>query len=225
MTGIDLVNLYYCKVPEVSGVMMEEKALKCLPDFMQEDILKFKNELDRITRIAARLLVRKGLQDFGILDKSILDGWTISDSGKPKIKEGFIDFSISHSGHYAIAAVAVGLQVGIDIETYRSIDREYFKKYFTDEENKLVNESDNPSKTCIDLWAMREAVLKANGTGLNTDIDSIRNYKNYKTPDGDNWQVVPVNIPNAAAYIACNMPLKSIQKVEFDLEFLINENK
>lgn len=83
-----------------------------------------------------------------------------------------IDFNLSHSGDQVAVAVAHGVRVGIDIE--RVIDRGnaagLADRVFSEAERGLLARTPPPGYLVrwYQIWTMREAYVKARGTGLSS---------------------------------------------------------
>ncbi|HET9819840.1 MAG TPA: 4'-phosphopantetheinyl transferase superfamily protein [Rhodanobacteraceae bacterium] len=113
------------------------------------------------------------------LGKPASDVALVQDThGKPKLAEGDgagtdgqqLEFNWSHSGNYALVALARGLALGVDIELLdkdlRSI--EIARRFFDPVEADVVAALAPPARkrAFIGLWCAKEAVLKAAGEGL-----------------------------------------------------------
>jgi 4'-phosphopantetheinyl transferase len=90
--------------------------------------------------------------------------------GKPAV-DGPWQFNLSHSGMWALCAVARGLPVGVDIEAHREMaDAEDLAgRFFTPDEAQLVRAGDRRERRFFTVWTRKEAFVKANGTGFHTD--------------------------------------------------------
>ena len=106
-----------------------------------------------------------------------------TDHGKPSLAttEG-VEFSLSHSGDLVAVAIA-GVPVGVDVER-RSGGTDWASirsETFDDDEW-----SDDPT-VLADLWARKEAVVKATGVGMSGALSRIR-----PVGAGDRWHAGPV---------------------------------
>lgn len=84
--------------------------------------------------------------------------------GKPYVVDGSLHFNLSHSGDYALIAVTPHAPVGVDIQQHRQRTRwrAIAERFFAPHEAaSLQNDAD-----FYRLWVIKEAVLKALGTGL-----------------------------------------------------------
>ena len=87
-----------------------------------------------------------------------------NEHGKPYI-EGGPFFSISHCKE-AIAVALDDQPVGIDVESIRRFDPELVTRTMNDSEQALIAASETPERTFTRLWTQKEAVLKMEGTGI-----------------------------------------------------------
>jgi 4'-phosphopantetheinyl transferase len=90
---------------------------------------------------------------------------TIADTGKPVCKDG-PEFSISHSKGLIACAVAEDAPVGVDIEVPSPArnTRRISRAHFTEQESAWL--ADAPVDSFYRLWVLKEAWLKASGSGL-----------------------------------------------------------
>ncbi|MFI1734562.1 4'-phosphopantetheinyl transferase family protein [Streptomyces acidicola] len=92
--------------------------------------------------------------------------------GKPTLPPGSppVHFSLSHSGGHAVAAVAVGREVGVDLDLPREgFPLEAFaRRYFPPAERDLVLDAphDDRQRVFLALWTRKEALVKAAGAGI-----------------------------------------------------------
>ena len=88
--------------------------------------------------------------------------------GRPRVGAPARDLrvSIAHKGDAAVAIAAAGHDVGIDVERVEPRDRAFAEIAFSDDELRLIAPSDDRDEWLTRLWAAKEAVGKARGTGL-----------------------------------------------------------
>jgi len=93
------------------------------------------------------------------------------EHGKPVIfPQSQLDFNLSHSGDFALIAIAQGRKVGVDVEKHR-VDMEYEKiaqRFFSDKEKSELRELPDDQKITgfFNCWTRKEAYIKAHGLGL-----------------------------------------------------------
>ena len=93
----------------------------------------------------------------------------VSDHGKPFLRTGELGFNISHSGKFLLCACGLWPQIGVDIqEMYEISGKErIIERYFSPAEKDYLNSINKPSKELFfELWAAKEALLKAMGSGF-----------------------------------------------------------
>lgn len=100
--------------------------------------------------------------------------------GKPRlVHQGAdaLDFNWSHSGDYALVALARGLELGVDIERLGKNLRalELARRFFDPSEADALAalEPDECEHAFIGLWCAKEAVLKAVGKGLSFGLHRL----------------------------------------------------
>lgn len=106
---------------------------------------------------------------------------TFNEFGKPALApqraQTGVKFNVAHSGDYSLLAFGVGMDLGVDIE-YLSIARnvvELAKTVLSPSEYLLfinLPRSDR-EKAFLQMWARKEALVKAVGCGLAIPLDSF----------------------------------------------------
>jgi len=131
--------------------------------------ITFKNRLETYGGISALASL---LTELSIPADNLSIG--IDTEGRPMIKgytERPLDFNISHSGDYAVCAVATGenARVGIDIE-YQSYEKEHrgklVKRFFFPKEIKNYFDNGESTETFLRIWTQKEAVMKYKGSDI-----------------------------------------------------------
>jgi 4'-phosphopantetheinyl transferase len=151
--------------------------------------------------IASRWLLRKVLARYSNLPPKMVE-FLRTDKGKPYLPRSNIHFSLSHSGHWAMLAVANAELIGIDIEavgTTRDLIGIAESYYHPHEFARLqtlpgVAQSDYFYR----LWTLKEAFFKAMGTGISAGLEKISfdladdninaQIAAVLNEDGDEWQ-------------------------------------
>jgi len=115
-----------------------------------------------------KLLQRRGLRE---RDQRYLEG----KHGKPSIADHpEIHFSISHSSHFVACAMA-DCEIGIDIQHLVKVNEPLMRRVLSDEELGMVMAQQGEERQMLfaRLWALKEAYLKAVGTGITDDFPSF----------------------------------------------------
>ena len=138
----------------------------------KDSVVKMQSEHKRKLRIAADMLCRKGISEFcGVPENEITI--RLTSLGKPYAAGLPVNFSISHSGDYAVCAVS-GNEIGIDIEKIRAVHPRAYEKFCTEKEARYIDSEENGF---FKIWTLKEAYFKCIGTGI-TDFQSVDAFSN-----------------------------------------------
>lgn len=114
-----------------------------------------------------------------------------NESGKPFLKspENKLHFNLSHAGDDFLIAVSVQ-PVGIDLEKKdRKIPEldDILKRYYSREEQQAVKNSAYPEEMFLRIWTVKEAIVKAIGTGIYENMQALNtiNTGDYTETDKD----------------------------------------
>ena len=125
-----MLTIYQADTKRFQAEKSLEKLLEELPLNMHKKAIRYKFKEDAYNFIVGRLLLKKGLEELGMVDQ--LQHIAYRNSGKPYLKDVF--FNISHSGNLVVCALSTKGVVGIDIEKTKDAasprsDREDPKRY------------------------------------------------------------------------------------------------
>ena len=123
--------------------------------------------------VAARAALRCILAGYLQIDASTLR-FGYASHGKPYIplpdNPHDLRFNLSHSGGVALLALAVGIEVGVDIERIQTdfLYLEIAQQFFTAVEYAALSATDSVQQceTFFKYWTHKEAFIKATGVGL-----------------------------------------------------------
>lgn len=161
-----MIDICWKNAALLNDPVIEKKYLQQLSVSRREKCLAIGNPAERRRSIAAGIALENLLRKHGV-DEPF--EYAYSHRGKPYLKDrSDIQYSISHSGQYAVAAVSDQL-VGIDIE---SIDRPGLQKtteavlhsrFISDSMRQFVMELSPTEKTewFLIIWTLAEALAKA----------------------------------------------------------------
>lgn len=127
------------------------------------------------SRIARRLLL-------GAITERASAGLTFVDGpqGKPTLPGG-PEFNVSHSGDVVLIGVTDGIPIGVDVELVREKPRldAIARRFFSKSEADYLEALDSTQRTAafFRLWTLKEALVKAIGTGIagnlsQTEVDT-----------------------------------------------------
>lgn len=139
--------------------------------------------------------------------------------GKPQVAG--IEFNLSHSGDLVVYAIS-DRPIGIDIERIRSMELSgIIQRFFTSNEfatwQKLP--PSEQSAAFFRTWTVKEAYLKAIGTGLYTPLSAVevsmdsKNPKIIQAPNHQSWQLHPISLP--INYMGALITATDIDKIKF----------
>lgn len=148
----ELYNRYLCLMCEKRKSRIEKKT----------------HRPDRILSVAAEMILRKALSE--MFGKSEQDIVILEDErGAPYVEGIDVHVSLSHSGVYAVCAIAER-PVGIDIERIRPINMRIAERTFSDGESEYLGAggeiSDEVLLRFYEIWTAKEAYGKCMGTGI-----------------------------------------------------------
>lgn len=110
-----------------------------------------------------------------------------------------LEFNLSHSGDRALIAVTRGASLGADVEQHREADGllALARAQFAPEEYAALASLSGAQLTqsFFDIWARKEAFIKAIGLGLSADLQSFA----VSTESGDNARFLRVDEPDGPA--------------------------
>lgn len=133
--------------------LMDSKYLSELEKISFE---KYKNENVKKEKIVSAILKNKYIGDYHL-----------NEYGKPISNNKY--FNISHSDGY-IALAIDEVPVGIDIENIRIAEEDLRNYISNDEEKKYIHDDES----FFEVWTNKEALVKANGNGINQKIKTIQ---------------------------------------------------
>jgi len=141
---------------------------------------RFRFPHDRRDYAAAHALLRTSLSQYADLAPG---SWQFREApgGKPQLvpADGVppLSFNLSHTHGLVACAITNGADVGIDVEAVaRHVGDGVAERFFSPRENADIRQcASEPlrARRFIELWTLKEAYVKAIGTGLAHALDSI----------------------------------------------------
>lgn len=168
----DQTEVYIADVSCLCDDSLWEKRAALLSEARVKKALSFASDKDRCLSLGAGLLLRHGLQKYGIEEKTAKIYY--NEHGKPFLTNENIFFSLSHSGCYALCALSCN-NVGADIQKKVRWQPAVVKRFFAQKEQQYIFSL--PEKERADaffrLWALKESCVKMLGTGLSGMISEL----------------------------------------------------
>lgn len=125
---------------------------------------------DLLHQTAVKLLTKQITEHFPVTaDEVSHAAMTCNPYGKPSFLHLPFSFNLSHTKGLCASIIAAGepgWEVGIDVETIRPYKEKVAKRVCSDEEMEYICHSDSKDKAFTKLWTLKEAYIKAIGTGL-----------------------------------------------------------
>ncbi|WP_290874132.1 4'-phosphopantetheinyl transferase superfamily protein [Gracilimonas sp.] len=137
----------------------------------------FKNLNRKAEYLSARTLLKFLLSSSEVDEKNVI--LSREEGGKPfaKLGDEHLHVSFSHSPHKVYCALSKKFDIGVDVEPLkRKIPLKLVNRILSDSEKKKPN-SLNP----IQVWTIKEAVVKLLGTGLRTNLNELSIEQNEKS--------------------------------------------
>lgn len=163
-------------VADVELLMEEQmftRMLMSVSPERQQKARRYKFPKGKALSLGAALALNKLLQRRGLRerDQHYIEG----KHGKPSLADHpEIHFSISHSSHFVACAMA-DCEIGIDIQHLVKVNEPLMRRVLSDEELEMVMAQQGEERQMLfaRLWALKEAYLKAVGTGITDDFPSF----------------------------------------------------
>ena len=153
----------------------------------------------RDENILGRLMLDKAMQSLSVIDYTV----EYRGNDKPVLISGKdLYFNISHSGDYVALALS-DKDVGCDIQEIRPYNPRVTKRNYCEKETEFIENSDNKDENFIRLWALKESVLKFDGSGI---AGGLSNYDFSPYVQDENFTA-----------FGCNFYVKKIENTYFAL--------
>ena len=187
MTTSSVTGCWWSPVGQVAGAAVSHVALSPHPAREAEAL----SWLDEQERARARRFIGVGPRRGFALCRAALRAllcdelrcgneqltFGVSEHGKPfALVQGLpvdISFNVSHSGNHGLIALAPEGRLGIDVEecaSHRNLDTLIETVFTPDEQAELaLIEGEERPRAFFRLWTVKEALVKAEGTGLSLD--------------------------------------------------------
>jgi 4'-phosphopantetheinyl transferase len=160
---MNTINVFYIQHASRLDEKYFQQYLLELPDDFRKELNAYKHWESAQASILGKMLLGYAFKRMDL--PFSLQQLQLTEKDRPFIDDT-IDFNISHSGHYVMAAVHPSGRVGIDIEKHRKIDYTLFKKYFNETEWSVIENTKENELAFFELWAIKESAIKCDGRGV-----------------------------------------------------------
>ena len=175
---------------------------RLLPETEIARLADFRAESPRRLHLLARGLQRSMLTR--LLPGTAPRDWQFerSGSGRPSLSHPHgidVDFNLAHSRGLVAMALGRGVRIGIDVERFeRRRSLEIARRYFSVREIAALESlpADAQPRRFVELWTLKEAYLKAIGTGIAGGLGSMTfdwregalTFERASDPDAARWR-------------------------------------
>jgi 4'-phosphopantetheinyl transferase len=168
--GEETIHIWGVHVPDVLDRLDALHSLLCVEE--REKAARFFRDSDRQSSIAARGSLRVLLSIYTGTPSAEI-GFHYSENGKPHVAGSDVEFNVSHSADWVVLAFGRNRNIGVDIEKIkRRMDvNAIAARYFVPEEIALINNAADSHTMFFQLWAHKEAYVKARGSGLFQELN------------------------------------------------------
>ncbi len=166
-----MTEIYIINVEQLNNKYIFESYISKMSSFRKKKIEKVKRNQDKLRALGVGILIDEFLQKNGCREKQMV--YKLNENGKPYFqnKDQYY-FNASHSGNYAVCAFS-DKEVGCDIECVSEKSLKVAKRFFTENENKYIFNSQNIQKSFTRIWTIKESYLKYLGCGLTKSLKSF----------------------------------------------------
>lgn len=205
------IYVHYFSDPLPNSVF--EDYLLQFPDAMGKKIMRYRKWEDRHRALFGKVMLRRGLDEHGLKDFD-LKYLRYNKLQKPELP-GKVQFNISHAGNVVICAFNTDGLIGVDVEMITPVVLEDYEFIFDTDTFRQLRQARDQEGAFFEAWTIREAILKAEGSGLTEDAkkivlkDEIARFKDQA------WFIKPFPVPKQhIAHLATNAPVGTLKLIE-----------
>ncbi len=172
-----MIYTYFSACDFLQEQALYDKALGSISFYRQEAVHRCKKNSDKYRALCASLLLSFALfKHYGLRECEL--AYSFGENGRPYLPQyPQIFFNISHSGNMALLSIG-DKPCGADAEKIRKVNKKIAEKYFNNEEKAYAVTDEK----LLEIWTLKEAVLKAAGTGIFGNLQKFAvNPKSQKT--------------------------------------------
>lgn len=167
------IHLWRIVLSELFSQIPDLKTLLS-PDEL-ERAMRFKFEIHRQRFIVSRGILRRVLSLYTDIPAQEIQ-FSYGKRGKPFIENHELQFNVTHSDDLAVFAITKENAIGVDIEKVETnFEESVAKRFFSATENEYLQRLPDAEKIIAfyQIWAKKEALIKALGEGLYAPLDTF----------------------------------------------------
>ncbi len=175
--------------------------------------MRYRKWEDRHRALFGKIMLRRGLDDHGLKDFNLKD-LLYNKLQKPALP-GPVQFNISHAGNVVVCAFNTEGLIGVDVEFVKPVTLEDYEFIFDTDTYRQLRQARDQEGAFFEAWTIREAILKAEGSGLTEDAKKIV-YKDGKARfKNQDWFIKTFPVPkHHLAHFATNAPVGTLKLVK-----------
>jgi len=156
--------LYICNEVKYLGDDFHKRMMPLLSEERVAKVKRLRYKNGKNESANAYMLLRIALRENYGIDDAVEFGY--HEKGKPFLKDfPGIHFNLSHSKGVA-ACVVSDSEVGVDVQTIRSVTDRTAKRVLTEAEYAVFKGVPKPDEYFCGIWAIKESYMKRNGQGI-----------------------------------------------------------
>jgi 4'-phosphopantetheinyl transferase len=191
-------HVWFCCPDKITDEVVLDEYLSILSNEERKKYQRFHFKKDSHSYLVSHALVRKVLSRYCNVQPEAW-GFSFNRHGKPEISSSMkcpnIKFNLSHTDGMSACVVSLNNDCGVDVENIHRKNKLHAvaERMFAEQETKIVSECDESEmqNKFFDFWTLREAYVKAIGTGLGGSSKEF--YFTIDVADGKNKRVAKIN--------------------------------
>ena len=209
-----VITIFYFRISKNMDETSIQNLISTLSLNVQSKLASFQNKMTRNQSLFGHIMLNYIKTGFGFPDSELSYEHT---SGKPYFTTTpKIGFNVSHSGHLVVCCFTKNADLGIDLEQKGKHSIKNFRYCFNSEEWQYIMNSENPEKAFLHLWVRKEAIIKADGRGMEIELSSFSGLESEVNIGLNTWCLQDITIdPDYFCAIACSKK-KEVKLVDFN---------
>ena len=185
-----MIRVYYARAERLVQNRGFDVCLSHLDEKRKDKVLRTGDKLSQVRSLATGELLYLAVSSYLRVNRFLIKGKELSarhgempnletavyPGGKPYLRNyPQVHFNLSHSGDYVCCAIG-DEPVGVDIQKRVNTKDGLAKRFFTKEENRMLDELDEEERKQLffRMWSIKESYIKYTGQGMKQGLDTFR---------------------------------------------------